>query len=573
MCSSFSSCLDMEPLDQLGGDAMWTSNADFEQFANNFYGWTRDFSSAVMNDAPHADKRSDLLMPYDGYNLYSHGANTIPGSDGNYTGNYSNIRRTNLLLQNAANYSNQDGIKQYVGEAYFFRAYCYFELLQMYGDAIIIKNPLDITSPELQVKQNDRSEVADLVIDDLNNAIDRLPSYKDLGGAGYARVSKEAAQAFLSRVALYEGTWQKFRVGSNTERITNLLQIAANAAKAVIDSKQFYLFGTDGESKQLGLAAQKYMFILEDEQSNPLNIKKSANHEYIFARCHNTTLSPIGSNITKACLNNALWVTRKMADLYLCQDGLPISKSEMFNKERKTVIAEFENRDNRMQYTLLKPGVRYYSNAEGKYRLWNDVEDAKQGDIYDPKLGNGTHYANQKWCTERQVQDTKEGYDFPIIRYAEVLLNYAEAVYELNSNVNGDLTNASEVDNALNISLNLVRTRINPDMPKLTVEFANTHGLSLQEEIRRERTVELYMEGFRIDDLKRWKTAEQEMPQNLLGVMKVGEYSVVQNTSVDADNNVIVDQGRRWESKNYLLPLPSDQLQLNTNLQQNPGWK
>lgn len=567
---SLQSCLDMEPLDQRGGDNMWTSNSDFQLFANNFYGWTRDFSSAVMNDDPHADKRSDLLMPYDGFNIYSHGTNTIPSSDGNYTGNYNNIRRTNLLLQNAENYGDKEGIKQYVGEAYFFRAYCYFDLLQLYGDAIIVKTPLDVTSPELHVSRNERNEVADFIIEDLNHAIENLPEFSSIGSDGNARVSKEAAQAFLSRVALYEGTWEKFRIGSNDERITKLLDIAAKSAKAVIDSKQFYLFGTEGKSKELGLEAQKYMFILENEQSNPKNVVKSDNHEYIFARHHSEALTPIGTNITKALLNNALWPTRKLADLYLCSDGLPISKSTLF-RGRNTKQAEYENRDNRMQYTLLKPGVRYYSNAEGKYCTWT-AEDSNRGDVFNPT--GGTCYSNQKFCTERQLQDTKEGYDFPIIRYAEVLLNYAEAVYELhNSDTKSDnISDVAVVDDALNISLNLVRRRINPDMPALTVNFANTSGLSMREEIRRERTVELYMEGFRIDDLKRWYIATEEMKQDMLGVQKVGEYAGISASTLDPDGNIIVDKNRQWTEKNYLLPLPSDQLQLNTNLKQNPKW-
>lgn len=570
LCVTSQSCLDMEPLDQLGGDSMWTSINDFEQFANNFYGWTRDFSSAVMNDDPHADKRSDLLKPYDGINSYSHGTNTILSSDGNYTGNYDKIRRTNLLLQNAATFSDIEGIKQYVGEAYFFRAYCYFDLLQLYGNTIITKTPLDVTSPELHVPQNDRSEVVDLIIDDLNKAIVNLPTFANLSTTGYARISQEGAQAFLSRVALYEGTWQKFRVGSNTERVTYLLDIAAKAAKKVIESNQFYLFGTSGKSKELGLEAQKYMFILENEQSNPKAVVKADNKEYIFARCHSEILSPIGTNITEACVNNALWVTRKLADMYLCADGLPISKGNFGG--RQTKVAEFTNRDNRMQYTLLKPGVRFYVNAEGKYRLWTDA-DATRGDIFNPLVG--TCYSNQKWGTERNVQKTKEGYDFPIIRYAEVLLNYAEAVYELNSNGTDtdNMSDESAVDNALNISLNLVRKRINPDMPSLSVAFAKQHGLSMREEIRRERTVELYMEGFRIDDLKRWYTATAEMKQDMLGVQKVGEYASLTNTDVDADNNIIVEKSRQWTEKNYLLPLPSDQLQLNTNLKQNPGWE
>lgn len=234
------------------------------------------------------------------------------------------------MLQNAEAYAKPEDIKQYIGEAYFFRAYSYFDLLQLYGDVIITKKPLDITDPEMKVKRNDRSEVVDLIIDDLNHAVENLPAFKELTTEEEGRISKEGAQAFLSRVALYEGTWQKSRNGNqNTQRSANLLDIAAKAARTVIDAKYGYtfrLFGTDSETKILGDSAQKYMFILENEKSNPAGIKKSSNHEYIFARRHDQVLASIGKNITQECLANVQWVTRKFANLYLCDDGLPIEK-------------------------------------------------------------------------------------------------------------------------------------------------------------------------------------------------------------------------------------------------------
>lgn len=555
--SVLQSCLDLDPLDQLGGSSMWTTKSDYEQFANNFYGWTRDFKSAL--DEVHSDKRSDLITG-SSYNEFSKGVNTIPTSDGNYTGNYDKIRRTNLLLQNAMSYSAPSEITQYVGEAYFFRAYCYFDLLQMFGDAIIVKEPLDVTDSQLWVKQNDRSEVVDFIIDDLGKSIENLPVF-----SGYGRISKEGAQAFLSRVALYEGTWQKFR--GNMERGKTLLDIAAKAAKAVIDSKQFTLFGTTGQSAELGVSAQKYMFILEDVKSNPLGIKKTENKEYIFARCHDEILSPIGVNVTKGLLNNVWWVTRKFANMYLCDNGLPIEYNGKTNERFQGYamkVSEFENRDNRMSHTLLKPGARFWSNGLGNSRVSWDDSDLAYASTFNPTTG--TCYSNQKFATERFVADTKEGYDFPIIRYAEILLNYAEAVYERDDKIS---------DSDLDISLNLVRCRINPNMPKLSNALVSGNGLSMQTEIRRERTIELFIEGFRADDLKRWKTAEIEMPQDAVGIRWQGtEYQTVNfSYPKDSEGCIIVEGGRKWAEKNYLYPLPSDQLRLNKNLKQNPGWE
>ena len=227
------------------------------------------------------------------------------------------------------------------------------------------------------------------------------------------------------------------------------------------------------------------------------------------------------------------------------------------------------------------PGNIYWNN-NAPHTTWTDADKAAfDNKPFYPTSGSGYH--NQKWATERDVKDTYEGYDFPVIRYAEVLLNYTEAVYERYAATDGSITDESKVDAALKY-LNEVRKRVNPDMPDLTVSFAATKGLSLREEIRRERTVELFNEGFRIDDLKRWKTAEVEMPKNMLGVKwsTTGDWSTWATAwkpsySTDTDDAgiagcLMIETDRVWENKNYLYPIPSDQKQLNPNIGQNPGW-
>lgn len=148
-----------------------------------------------------------------------------------------------------------------------------------------------------------------------------------------------------------------------------------------------------------------------------------------------------------------------------------------------------------------------------------------------------------------------------------LLLNYAEAIFERDDEIS---------DTDLKKSLNLVRKRINPDMKDLTNQFVTENGLNMRTEIRRERTVELFDEGFRMDDLKRWYTAREEMRMDLLGVKWKGtefekEWPSVSNP-VNADGCLILESGRIWNDKHYLYPLPTDQLLLNPNLKQNPGW-
>ncbi|RGQ74549.1 RagB/SusD family nutrient uptake outer membrane protein [Phocaeicola plebeius] len=558
---TFQSCLDMEPKTQLADTNYWQTPDHFKLFATQFYGWTVDFKQ--LDDSPHSDVRSDLRTGIT-LDVYSNGTNSIPSSDKTYTNNYNRIRQVNTLLQQAEGYAAPADIETSVGEAHFFRAYCYFDLLQVYGDVIITRTPLDIDSPEMQMARNSRDEVVDFILEDLEEAIRLLPEANEISSKDEGRLSSQAASAFLSRVALYEGTWQKFRNGGqNNDRSSALLDIAATSAHDVIESGFFELFAPE----ELGTEAYKYLFILENDKSNPAGITKSGNKEYIFTRRHDPTLASIGFNITQGRLGNAVYVTRKMANMYLQSNGLPINPQTW---DYSKVDSEFKDRDNRMSNTLMIPGHTYWGTGGGRIDWTGSAEEIANASHKNYMPSTGTGYFPHKWCCERDgVPTGMEAYDYPIIRYAEVLLNYAEAVFERDDKIS---------DEDLAISLNLTRKRVNPNMPDLTNAFVSANNLDMRTEIRRERTVEFYDENFRIDDLKRWKTAEEEMPMNLTGVKWRGteyetKWSDASSKTMDAEGCIIYEQGRVWEEKHYLYPLPIDQLKLNPNLKQNPGWE
>lgn len=558
---TFQSCLDMEPKTQLADTNYWQTPDHFKLFATQFYGWTVDFKQ--LDDSPHSDVRSDLRTGIT-LDVYSNGTNSIPSSDKTYTNNYNRIRQVNTLLQQAEGYAAPADIETSVGEAHFFRAYCYFDLLQVYGDVIITRTPLDIDSPEMQMARNSRDEVVDFILEDLEEAIRLLPEANEISSKDEGRLSSQAASAFLSRVALYEGTWQKFRNGGqNNDRSSALLDIAATSAHDVIESGFFELFAPE----ELGTEAYKYLFILENDKSNPAGITKSGNKEYIFTRRHDPTLASIGFNITQGRLGNAVYVTRKMANMYLQSNGLPINPQTW---DYSKVDSEFKDRDNRMSNTLMIPGHTYWGTGGGRIDWTGSEEEIANASHKNFMPSTGTGYFPHKWCCERDgVPTGMEAYDYPIIRYAEVLLNYAEAVFERDDKIS---------DEDLAISLNLTRKRVNPNMPDLTNAFVSANNLDMRTEIRRERTVEFYDENFRIDDLKRWKTAEEEMPMNLTGVKWRGteyetKWSDASSKTMDAEGCIIYEQGRVWEEKHYLYPLPIDQLKLNPNLKQNPGWE
>ena len=567
LCLFLPSCMDFEPEDKMGDGQVWNSQDNFQLFANQFYGWLRDLQAgdyqSGLSDGVHSDFRSDLICTAT-ENIYSMGMFTKPATDSNYGTLYKRIYYTNLLIKNAEDFGKAR-VGAPLGEAYFFRAYLHFELLQIYGDAIVLIEPLDLNSEKLTGARDSRTVVADRILADLDSAAVYLPELPRESG----RLCKDAAYAMSGRVALYEGTWEKFHKDdmwqtgdvdnmTNSERVLTLLHKAITSSEKVMTGGHYQLFNNATLAEQ----SYRYMFILEDAaQCNPANVNKSANKEYIISKRHRSG-DKMALNVTHAMTNNIVYYTRKFANMHLCQDGLPIDKSPLF--VGYTLPGdEYKNRDNRMLMNMLQHGESYWTN-DGKWRTtWTDADLANS--LTNSSVGN-TGYHNKKWGVERQVDDNYESMDWPVLRYAEVLLNWAEAKYEYDGRIN---------DGDLNRSLNQVRKRSNPKMTPLTNALVDANGLSMREEIRRERTVEFILEGMRIDDLKRWGTAKTEMPMDQEGILYNAWFEANWPNcpySISTNGCVLLYTGRQWDDKCNLYPLPSDQLQLNPSLEQNPGW-
>jgi len=576
--------LDLLPQDQLSEPAYFKNANDFKTFANQYYSYLRNFNNSFA-DNPHYDGRADV---FGGGGAFGAGTNTVPATDGNWNTNYARIRACNYLLEKAAGYTEKAIIAQYVAEARFFRAYAYFDLLQLYGGVPLITKTLDLESPELYGARATREVIADLIIADLEAAIPDLPATITSTSVDFGRISRTAAQAFLGRVALYEGTWLKFRNGDAT-RFNSFLDKSAAASNAVILSNQFALFGTaasnslGGNSTVLGDSAQKYLFILENPKSNPAGANKAANHEYIISYRYDDVIKVINTNISRQ--GTQIGPQQKFVNAFLCQDGLPIEKSPLF-QGFQTYGSQFANRDNRLRYTIrVLNGYYWYGNANFRITWLNDAADNANSMGKIVQIGG---YANQKWVSERNVPDTKESEDYPVLRYAEVLLNYAEAIYERNGTI-------SDAD--LDKSLNLVRLRANKTMPKLSNAFVTTNTLDFRTEIRRERFTELYYENFRFDDIKRWHSAGTDLITNIGGSaygnaagfvspwpvsirftgtqaqLGPNQLAPAPTNAKDANGNLILDNtARTFSERNYLYPIPTQQLTLNPALIQNPGW-
>ncbi len=578
-----SSCMDLQPLANLGDEYVWTSDSNFQLFANQFYAWDRGFY-LHMNDGSYSELRADLIANYATSNTYSQGTHTVPNTDSQYATCYKRIYYCNLLLKNAEEYGDKDAISTPMGEAYFYRAMAYYELVRLYGDAIILTEPIDIDSEKLYASQDNRDDVIDLVVADLKMAADLLPENSAEDGL----LNSYMALANLSRVALFEGSWQKFHnycsagaedaygnfsyenfgsytaadVIGNTTRSTTYLNLAKSTALEVMNSGKYQLFHHD----LLGDDSYRCMFFLDNTaQCNIANLSTADNKEYIQV----DRLKVGGStsySITPVFLNNAWVATRKMADMYLDTNGLPITNSASIFQGRSNYTTEFENRDPRMGMSLIVRSQTYWSISANCSRLYWTSDDNQY--LQTKTNCDYTGYWNRKWGAERRADNGTEAQDFPLIRYAEVLLTYAEACYELDGMI-------SDAD--LDLSINLIRARVS--MPNLTNAFVTNNALCMREEIRRERTVELYAEGLRMDDIRRWAVGSTEMPGDLMGVQYTGtiyasNWPSSSSSTVDGNGDIIFRTNRSWvDSKHYLYPLPVDELELNPNLRQNAGWE
>jgi hypothetical protein len=392
----------------------------------------------------------------------------------------------------------------------------------------------------------------DLILKDLTDAAADLPEQKSLAAGDIGRITKGAANSLKARVALFEGTWAKSR---NDESAAGYLTTAVNAAGTVMTSGQYALFTGKGTQ------SYRHMFI-ESGDDTP---------ETILDRRHQRDIA--GSYFNRLISEGNYLVTKILADMYLCSDGLPIIQSDMF-EGYDTYVSEFQNRDPRMAMTMIIPGTEVT-------QTWY-VTPVASWPFY-PQRNANTGYTTYKFLSEDDYANSVNynwSYDHHIIRFAEILLIYAEATFEKDGAIG---------DADLNKSVNLIRQRVN--MPALTNAFVAANGLDMRQEIRRERTIELALEGFRYDDLRRWKTAETELTQAIKGIKIVGtpwaDPIIIEGVNrnpyggaswqskTDANGFIIAEsaEGRTFNpGKHYLRPLPTKEILINDKLEQNPEW-
>lgn len=550
--------LDRIPEDTMSPSTFFSSESELELWTNYFY---NQFDSPESITGINADDNIDnslgaLMM-----------GQRSPFDEGGWS--WSMLRSINYYLQNSSNCEDEQARNKYDGVAYFFRAYFYFNKVQRYGDVPWYNQVLTSADAELLFQpRDDRELVMDSVMSDLDKAIAMLPADKSS-----ERVTKWTALAFKSRAALYEGTYRKYHGLGNADKFLNH---AASAGSEFIQSNQYSLY-TQGD--------EPYRDLFNDSQK-----KRNVSSEVVLWKIHSTAanlMNGIQFNIS----NSRQAFTRRFVNHYLMADGSRYTDQEGW--ETKLFKDEVANRDPRLAQTILTPGYIQTGQSIPTVNLMN----------------SHTGYQPIKFVAEADYDGANKGItNYALFRSAEVFLNYAEAKAEL-----GTLT-----QNDLDISVNKLRSRA--DMPALILTAANSNIDPLMSEyypnvtkgtntgvileIRRERTIELAMEGFRQWDLLRWKEGaafaadfegiyfpapgEYDMDGDGTADLLIYEGSANSfvgkrlklNDDIYLSNGTsgyviaLTEQKMEWdEIRDYLWPIPaSERVLTGGKLTQNPGW-
>jgi len=545
--------LDQIPQTSISDANFWKTTNDLSLACNYLYSYLPGLAAndPSGNPYPYQDQYSEIAYNVNGPNAISNGSRLAPATSGEWSGFYRLIRAANNILEKSVTVAgDQPTINKYLGEARFFRAWGYFELVKRFGDVPYIDRTLTTSDTLLYSSRTPREVVIDSVYADLDFAAANCPMPDAQPSAEYGRIPSTAATAFKSRVALFEGTWDKFHSEGNASKH---LQVAIDASSTVMNSGKHSLFTYAAQQD----SSYYYLFQYQNA-STQQNYTYSTNHEIILPRLYgqNQTNNISSHSYARGSVTDGgIAATRGFIDMYLYKDGLPVGKSPYDSSLMETsTLTQFRNRDPRIGMTIMNKN-QWYPSITGIH-------------LYQP----GLIYHTRKYGTILDFTAGVSFINFIVIRYAEVLLNYAEATFELNGSIS---------DGDLDATINLLRNRTtnnNPALlPQLTNNFVASNGLDMRAQIRNDRTVELAFEGFHYWDIIRWKTAENILPNTLLGPKYFpDEMKNVPSAQYDPNGFVIVEDASKRSFKpqrDYLWPLPTKELGLNAKLTQNSNWQ
>ncbi|MDL2255349.1 RagB/SusD family nutrient uptake outer membrane protein, partial [Parabacteroides sp. OttesenSCG-928-K15] len=489
----FSSCddlLDRPPLDQIGNDSYWKTAKDLENYTIQFYTIFPSFQSP----SPYGIFGSDALYGSDdailaAVNTTLNGSRAVVNSGGNW--GWGQIRSVNFFFDNCSRCLDDIKLWQhFLGEAHFFRAYLYFEKVKSYGDVPWYNTVLSMDSEDLYKARDPRTLVIDSIINDLDQAIKYLDPIKTVKGKTN-RLTKEAALQFKSRVALYEGSWQKYHAGTpfatpNTDP-KKYFRIAVEAAEELMSG--------DYSARVYGSNIDDYNTMFGLDNMQPVQ-------EIVLWKAYDKSLNfSHNAQVYSTSRTSARSVTLAFVESFLSKEGEPIDYYEVAKTKKGSEFLRYlsEQADPRLSKIIWTPDEVMWNNGNG-YKIFTLPYIGQTGEFL-----NTTGFQLRKGVnvTAPGAGGFFEGNCVTgsiIFRYAEVLLNYAEAKYELDGQVD------------YNKSINLLRRRAGmPDFKVIKDPNAkrfSDYGYEISDElfeIRRERRVELGAEGFRHIDYRRWR--------------------------------------------------------------------
>jgi hypothetical protein len=544
--------LDRPPLDNIGVEYYWKTAKDLENYVLQHYEYfpAHGFWYSGM---PREDSNSDNLILATP-NVIMNGERGV--TTGRWTNDWSRIRSINIFLDNYKKCTEPySAYKQYLGEAKFLRAWYYFDLVKRYGDVPWINTQLFPHNEEqLNRPRDPRTMVVDSILADLDQAFEHLNLRTAVGNT---RINKEVALALKSRVALYEGTWQKYH--ANTPFGTS-----------GADPKKYFQASVDAASK---LINGSYKVGLHNNYYDLFGLDNMNNTDEVLMYRASNIADGMGNDLQYVTIYAAIemGVTWELVSSYLGKNGEPYDylklASTVKGNDFLTRIAK--GADPRLGQTVWIPG---------------DLEVAASGltfkkpgiDLVDVML-NTTGFEVKKFSNPKSPGAGKGGggnseTGYILFRFGEVLLNYAEAQYELNQTV-------------AYTELNRLRKRAGMPDFKVNVQSLDPnkvdYGYAIPDalyEIRRERRVELALEAHRALDYRRWAAHKLFKNNRSKGYpFNKAEFPAYNppldaNGLIDYHKNRLPNGYQFKENRDYLDPIPNEELTLNPKLIQNPGW-
>lgn len=502
--------LETIPNDRISSEIYWKTEKDATLAANAVYTYLEG-SFAYTNWDAMSDIGHVTLMWREESNIEKGTYDATYGKVLNeWNDTYKGIQAANAFLANVDKITVKDQtlINRLKGEVRTLRAYFYIKLAMLYGDVPLITASVTVEESRT-LTRSPVAQVWDFIGKELTEASALLPATQ----ADKGRVTKGAAQALKARAMLYAGRFKE----------------AATAAKVVMESGVYSLYPS--YENLFSYAAENNQEIIFDKQ----HIKDIQANNMFSLTTPNSLFPQVNSFVP----------TKQAVDAYRMTNGKEITDpSSGFNPKDP-----YANRDPRLRYSIFVLGSELPNGKKYDSRPGSGTGDA----IGNSENSTGTGFNTRKYLNkEDMLQPNNGGINLILMRYAEVLLIYAEAKVE-----------ADEIDQSVLDAINAVRNRSDVKMPALTTLGSQAE---MRELIRNERQVELAFEGLRYFDIRRWRIAERVVPGILYGMTYADPGGELRTISLPAFVKVFN------KNRDYLWPIPQRELELNPNLTQNPNW-